>query len=247
MIDISERRVDTPAGAYKGPAKWCLRCKATKPLTPEFYYRDNSNGDGWMNHCKECHRKPSPNGRGFRGGRKQMATMGARGVKVHAGWAVDTIMRPMPASYPAASASTVPPGALDRSPAAPMLVVEAPPAAPVSEESAPVAAAVERRAEPMEMVEPSRSTMGRISLGEYMALEEAPSVWIGPAGVSVMATPGAAGGPEYAVLTPYGDAPGFRTDREAAHYIAGLLVDRHAAMPGAALEGVMVHGGGARR
>jgi hypothetical protein len=110
---------------------------------------------------------------------------------------------------------------------------------------APAPAPAAREEEAVELVEPARSTMGRIALGEYMALEEAPSVWIGPAGVSVMASPGA-GGVEYAVLTPHGDGPPFRTDREQAHYIAGLLADKHAARPGVALEGVMVYGGGKR-
>jgi hypothetical protein len=144
--------------------------------------------------------------------------LGSRGVSIRAGWGV---------SAPAPAAP------------APAPVVAAP--APVAVE----VAAPAREEVPVELVEAARSTLGKLTLGEYLTLEEAPSVWIGPGGVSVMASPGA-GGVEYAVLTPHGDAPGFRTDRDAAHYIAGLLADKHAARPGVALEGVMVYGGGKR-
>lgn len=39
--------------------KVCTRCKAEKPLTPEFFYRDNGNPHGFQYACKACKYQPT--------------------------------------------------------------------------------------------------------------------------------------------------------------------------------------------
>jgi hypothetical protein len=242
LVRLEDRRVDTPAftnhnvSADRAPVKWCIRCRKTIPLNRDYWYKDASSDDGWMGHCKACHKRPSPNGRYFNGVHAaKLRALGSHGVTVRAGHGV------VSAPAPVTRIAPVPPAAPAENPA---------PAAPVrpydprkeTKEERPV----EREGEQtVELVDASRSFMGKTTLGEYMSLEEAPSVWVGPAGVSVMATRGQAG-VEYSVVTPFGDAPSFATTRDAAHYIVGLLVDKHALSSGAALEGVMLVAGSRR-
>lgn len=222
-LRMDERPVDVPDFEHAGRAgKTCTKCHKWQPLAN--FAKNRQAADGLTYWCRTCKSDYNRSLKGLPPKERPAAPARLAGVTIRPGWGVTTNAHAVAHAALAMAKEIVAPAS----------------SADTPEEQ-------EEQTEPMELVDLSKSTMPKMSLDDFAALEEAPAVWIGPAGICVMAAPGVDGGAaRYFVLSPYGDAPAFETTRDAAAYIVRLLVHFHAS-DAATLEGVMAYGGSARR
>lgn len=233
---LEERRDDAPGERRK---KRCVKCKRFKWMDEDFW-TDNSRPDGRSIYCKAC-RSDMRRGTPAVSSMPSLAPETTQGtapkpqVSIHAGWGTRI---ELPGATGAdwkdqlgqehEQADEVEAGAeLD---SLPDLLSRG-------------------RASLDELVQDGGATFPAVTLDDFLNLEHAPAVWVGPAGVSVMASsntgPGfTRGAIAYNVLTPGGEGPGFTVDAVMARYLVELLARLRLGVAGVTAPlGVMVYGG----